>query len=108
MFYLFTSGTDDAQLVNSPDGNDNQSDYEADDEASLLPSPADTNASGGELDDSEHGDIGQISLGNFEFFSSKFLLCQFYPHIVVILSLSHGKTPENVHGKKWHLSVELI
>ena len=31
MFYLFTSGTDDAQLVNSPDGNDNQSDNEADD-----------------------------------------------------------------------------
>ena len=68
IFYLFTSGTDDAQLVNSPDGNDNQSDYEADDEASLLPSPADTNASGGELDDSEHGEIGQITLGNFEFF----------------------------------------
>ena len=65
MFYLFTPGTDDAQLVSSPDGDDNQSDYEADDEASLLPSPADANANGGELDDSEHGDIGQITLGNF-------------------------------------------
>ena len=79
MFYLFTSGTDDAQLVNSPDGNDNQSDYEADDEASLLPSPADTNASGGELEDSEHGDIGQISLGNFEFFSFEILVLPILP-----------------------------
>lgn len=87
MFYLFTPGTDDAQLVSSPDGDDNQSDYEADDEASLLPSPADANANGGELDDSEHGDIGQINLGNFEGFYSKFLLYQFYSHIVVMLSL---------------------
>ena len=64
LFYLFTQGTDDAQLVSSRDGNVNQSDYEADDEASLLPSPADTHTNGGELDDSEHGDIGQITLGN--------------------------------------------
>ena len=49
---MFTPGTDDAQLVGSPDGDDNGSDYEADDEVSLLPSPADTNANGGELDDS--------------------------------------------------------
>ena len=68
IFYLFTSGTDDTQLVSSPDGNDNQSDYEADDEASLLPSPADTSANSDKLDDSEHRDIGQITLGNFEGF----------------------------------------
>lgn len=79
IFYLFTSGTDDAQLVNSQDGNDNQSDYEADDEASLLPSPADTNASGGELDDSEHGEIGQITLGNFEFFFFEILALPILP-----------------------------
>lgn len=68
IFYLFTPGTDDTQLVSSPDGNDNQSDYEADDEASLLPSPADTSANSDKLDDSEHRDIGQITLGNFEGF----------------------------------------
>ena len=68
MFYLFTPGTDDTQLVSSPDGNDNQSDQEADDEAQLSPSPADTYANGGKLDDSEHGDIAQITLGNFEGF----------------------------------------
>ena len=68
IFYLFTPGTDDTQLVSSPDGNDNQSDYEADDEASLLPSPADTYANSDKLDDSEHRDIGQITLGNFEGF----------------------------------------
>ena len=68
LFYLFTPGTDDAQLVNSPDGNDSQSAYEADDEASPFPSPADTNANDGELDYSELGDIGQVTLGNFEDF----------------------------------------
>ena len=68
IFYLFTPGTDDTQLFSSPDGNDNQSDYEADDEASLLPSPADTSANSDKLDDSEHRDIGQITLGNFEGF----------------------------------------
>ena len=68
ILYLFTPGTDDTQLVSSPDGNDNQSDYEADDEASLLPSPADTSANSDKLDDSEHRDIGQITLGNFEGF----------------------------------------
>ena len=81
MFYLFTPGTDDAQLVSYPDGDDNQSDYEADDEASLLPSPADANANGGELDDSEHGDIGQITSGNFEgFLFEIFALPILLPH----------------------------
>ena len=68
LFYLFTPGIDDAQLVSSLDGNDNQSDYEADNEASSSSSPADTNANDDELDDSELGDIGQITLGNFEDF----------------------------------------
>ena len=68
LFYLFIAGTDGVQLASSLDGNDNQSDYEADDEASPFPSPADINANNGELDDSEHGDIGQITLGNFKDF----------------------------------------
>lgn len=85
MFYLFTPGTYDAELVSSPDGHDNQSDYEADDEASLLLSPADTNANGGELDDTEHGDIGQITLGNFEgFLFEIFALQILLPHCYAI------------------------
>ena len=87
LFYLFTKGTDDAQLVRSPDGDVNQAGYEADDEASLLPSPADTNTNGGELDDSEHGDIRQFTLGKF------------YSDIIVMLllrlseSLQHSFCP---------------
>ncbi|PFX11544.1 D-inositol 3-phosphate glycosyltransferase, partial [Stylophora pistillata] len=53
--------TNDAQAVSSPVDDVNQSGYEADDEASSLPSPADTNANGSEMHDSEHGDIEQIT-----------------------------------------------
>ena len=88
MFYLFTPGTDDTQLVSSPDGSDNQSNYEADDEASLLPSPADTYANGGNLDDSEYGDIGQITLGNFEdFLFEIFALPILLPYYVITQAL---------------------
>lgn len=86
LFYLFTKGTDDTQLVRSPDGDVNQADYEADDEASLLPSPADTNTNGGELDDSEHGDIRQFTLGKFEnFFLRNFalsILLSYYCYVI--------------------------
>ncbi|PFX19179.1 putative ubiquitin thioesterase [Stylophora pistillata] len=57
-------GTNDAQAVSSPVDDVNQSGYEADDEASSLPSPADTNANGSEMHDSEHGDIEQITSGS--------------------------------------------
>ena len=92
LFYLFTPGTDDAQLVTPPDGNDNQSDYEADDEASPVPSPAGTNENGGELDDSEYGDIGPITLGNFvgflfEIFARPILLP--YYCFTITQALSH-------------------
>ena len=88
IFYLFTPGTDDTQLVSSPDGNDNQSDYEADDEASLLPSPADTCANSDKLDDSEHRDIGQITLGNFEgFLFEIFALPISLPYYVITQAL---------------------
>ena len=88
MFYLFTPGTDDTQLVSSPDGSDNQSNYEADDEASLLPSPADTYANGGKLDDSEYGDIGQITLGDFEgFLFEIFALPILLPYYVITQAL---------------------
>ncbi|XP_022808273.1 uncharacterized protein LOC111345264, partial [Stylophora pistillata] len=60
-------GTDDAQSVDSPGGDMNQSGYEADDEVSPLPSPADTDAIGSEMDDSQHesfihADSGHITL----------------------------------------------
>ncbi|PFX15463.1 hypothetical protein AWC38_SpisGene20316 [Stylophora pistillata] len=60
--------TDDAQSVDSPGGDMNQSGYEADDEVSPLPSPADTDAIGSEMDDSQHesfihADSGHITLG---------------------------------------------
>ncbi|XP_022778047.1 uncharacterized protein LOC111319567, partial [Stylophora pistillata] len=58
--------TNDAQAVSSPVDDVNQSGYEADDEASSLPSPADTNANGSEMHDSEHGDIEQITSGDCE------------------------------------------
>ena len=97
MFYLFTPGTDDTQLVSSPDGSDNQSNYEADDEASLLPSPADTYANGDNLDDSGYGDnlddsgygdIGQIILGNFEdFLFEIFALPILLPYYVITQAL---------------------
>ena len=96
---MFTKGTDDTQLVRSPDGDVNQAGYEADDEASLLPSPADTNTNGGELDDSEHGEIRQFTLGKFENFFFEILLFQFYSHIIVMLllrlseSLQHSFCP---------------
>ncbi|XP_022806463.1 uncharacterized protein LOC111343536 [Stylophora pistillata] len=59
--------TDDAQSVDSPGGDMNQSGYEADDEVSPLPSPADTDAIGSEMDDSQHesfihADSGHITL----------------------------------------------
>ena len=71
---MFTPGTDDAQAVDSPGDDMNQSGYEADDEVSSLPSPADTDAIGSEMDDSQHessihADSGQITLGNCGLFS---------------------------------------
>lgn len=95
MFYLFTPGTDDTQLVSSPDGNDNQSDQEADDEAQLLPSPADTYANGGKLDDSEHGNIGQITLGNFEGFLFKIFA------LPILLPCYHS-------GSQNHLNIAVV
>lgn len=85
LFYLFTKGTDDGQLVRSPDGDGDG--YEADDEASPFPSPADTNTNDDELDDSEHGDIGQFTLSKFGNFLFEILLFQFYSHIIVMLLL---------------------
>lgn len=85
LFYLFTKGTDDGQLVRSPDGDGDG--YEADDEASPFPSPADSNTNDDELDDSEHGDIGQFTLSKFGNFLFEILLFQFYSHIIVMLLL---------------------
>ena len=90
MFYLFTPGTDDSQLVSSPDGDDNQSDYEADDEVSLLLSPADTNANGGELDDSEHEDVEQITPGNFERFLFEIQFCSANSTPILLLCYHSG------------------
>ena len=90
MFCLFTPGTDDAQLVGSPDGDDNGSDYEADDEVSLLPSPADTNANGGELDDSEHGDVELITPGNSECFLFEIQFCSATSTPILLLCYHSG------------------
>ena len=53
-----------------------------------MPSPADTYANGGKLDDSEYGDIGQITLGNFEgFLFEIFALPILLPYYVITQAL---------------------
>lgn len=60
---LFAPGTVDAQPVSSPDGNVNQSDYKADDDASTCSSISYGEIDISETGDSEHGDPCHMSIG---------------------------------------------
>ena len=62
--YLVTPGTDDAQPASCPDSNDDQSDYDADDEASPFSSPSSIEVTDGKMHDSEYEGKGQITKGN--------------------------------------------